>query len=107
MRRKAVDVTELVETSLFNDNPLPLVVQPAMEGVDLAEWAASHRDEIDAWFDKHGAILFRGFGLDGAAGLRERRRARSPASSSPSTATCRRRRRARRSTARRRTRPTR
>ena len=66
MRRKAVDVTELVQTSLFNDNLLPLVVQPAMDGVDLAAWAASHRDQIDTWFDKHGAILFRGFSLDGA-----------------------------------------
>ena len=36
-----------------------------MDGVDLAEWAASHRDEVDGWFDKHGAILFRGFGLSG------------------------------------------
>ena len=65
MRRKAVDVAELVQTSLFNDNPLPLVVQPAMDGVDLADWSATHRDEIDGWFDKHGAILFRGFGLSG------------------------------------------
>jgi len=66
MRRKAVDTTELVQTSLFNDNLLPLVVQPAMDGVDLAAWAASHREQIDAWFDKHGAVLFRGFGLAGA-----------------------------------------
>ena len=36
-----------------------------MDGVDLADWAASHRDQVDAWFDTHGAILFRGFGLSG------------------------------------------
>jgi alpha-ketoglutarate-dependent taurine dioxygenase len=65
MRRKAVDVTELVQTSLFDENPLPLVVGPATEGVDLADWAATHRDQVDGWFDKHGAILFRGFGLAG------------------------------------------
>jgi len=66
MRRRAVDVTELVQTSLINDNLLPLVVRPATDGVDLAAWAASNRDQVDAWFDKHGAILFRGFGLAGA-----------------------------------------
>jgi alpha-ketoglutarate-dependent taurine dioxygenase len=37
-----------------------------MDGVDLADWAASHADDINTWFDKHGAILFRGFGLNGA-----------------------------------------
>ena len=47
MRRKAVDVTKLVETSVIDGNPLPLVVKPAMEGVDLADWAASHRDEVE------------------------------------------------------------
>jgi alpha-ketoglutarate-dependent taurine dioxygenase len=65
MRRKAVDVTKLVETSVIDGNPLPLVVQPAMEGVDLAEWAGSHRDEVEGWFNTHGAILFRGFPLNG------------------------------------------
>lgn len=65
MRRKAVDIAELVQTSLFDENLLPLVVQPSMDGVDLAAWATTHRDEIDGWFDKHGAILFRGFGLTG------------------------------------------
>ena len=65
MRRKAVDVTKLVETSVIDGNPLPLIVQPAMEGVDLAEWAGSHRDEVEGWFNTHGAILFRGFPLNG------------------------------------------
>ena len=63
MRRKAVDVAQLIETSLIDDNRLPLVVRPSVDGVDLADWATSHRDEVDGWFDKHGAILFRGFGL--------------------------------------------
>src|SRR5437762_1948156 len=66
-RRKAVDLTQLVETSVIDGNLLPLVVRPAVEGVDLAEWTATNRDQIDAWFDRHGAILFRGFALDGPA----------------------------------------
>jgi len=63
MRRKAVETTELVQTSLIGEGLLPLVAQPSMDGVDLAAWAASHREELDGWYDKHGAILFRGFGL--------------------------------------------
>ena len=65
MRRKAVDVTELVATSTIDGNPLPLVVKPVTEGVDLADWAASNLDQVEAWYDKHGAILFRDFGLTG------------------------------------------
>jgi len=34
------------------------------DNVDLAAWCASHKEELDGYFDKHGAILFRGFGLD-------------------------------------------
>jgi alpha-ketoglutarate-dependent taurine dioxygenase len=66
IRRRAVDLTQLVETSTIDGNLLPLVVQPAVDGVDLAEWTASNREQVDAYFDKHGAILFRGFSLDGA-----------------------------------------
>src|SRR5207245_6327398 len=59
-RRKAVDLTQLVETSVIDGNLLPLVIQPAVEGVDLAEWTVANREQIDAYFDKHGAVLFRG-----------------------------------------------
>ena len=66
VRRKSVDYTQLVETSLVNGNSMPLVIRPAVDGVDLAEWTTTNRDQVDAYFDKHGAILFRGFGLEGA-----------------------------------------
>ena len=65
-RRKAVDLTQLVETSLVGGNSLPLVVRPAVDGVDLAEWTSSNKDELNGYFDKHGAVLFRGFALAGA-----------------------------------------
>lgn len=45
------------------DNPLPLVIHPALAGVDLAEWAKLNRDFIEAKSLKHGAILFRNFNL--------------------------------------------
>lgn len=48
---------------------LPVVAQPALEGVDLAEWAGNCRDLIETKLMRHGAILFRNFDLDGAAAL--------------------------------------
>ena len=65
-RRKAVSVSQedLVRTgSLEGGSPLPLVVQPAFPGVRLADWAASNRERIEQWIDRHGGVLFRDFGL--------------------------------------------
>ena len=42
---------------------LPLLVEPAAEGVDLAEWAAGSRAFVEEKMERHGAILFRGFGV--------------------------------------------
>ncbi len=68
MRRKAIDTTRLVDTRFMPglEDSLPLVLVPAVDNVDLAEWASSHRAEIEAHLDRYGALLFRGFGLDGA-----------------------------------------
>lgn len=46
---------------LNQDTLLPLVVTPALEGVDLIGWATANRDTIQAQVLKHGAVLFRGF----------------------------------------------
>jgi alpha-ketoglutarate-dependent taurine dioxygenase len=67
IRRKAVDVERLIETKTIGDNQMPLIVTPAVDGVSLAEWVADHRDELDGYFDKHGAVLFRGFDMKNAA----------------------------------------
>jgi alpha-ketoglutarate-dependent taurine dioxygenase len=45
------------------NSPLPLVLRPAIRGLDLIEWAKSNSDFIDSTLLQHGAILFRGFGL--------------------------------------------
>jgi alpha-ketoglutarate-dependent taurine dioxygenase len=45
---------------------LPLVLEPAEADVDLAGWAAAHRDRLEGLLLLHGALLFRGFGLLGA-----------------------------------------
>jgi alpha-ketoglutarate-dependent taurine dioxygenase len=67
VRRKAIDTTNVVETGFAPglEESLPLIIKPTVENVDLAEWAAGHRDEIERHLGRYGAILFRGFGLNG------------------------------------------
>ena len=65
-RRKTISVSqdELVKTELMPGAAnLPLVIQPAVEGVDLATWAVNHRSFIDSQLYKHGALLFRNFNV--------------------------------------------
>lgn len=67
IKRKPVDVTRLVKTETIGGNSMPLVMTPAVEGVDLSDWVASNREELDRYFDENGAILFRGFSLNDAS----------------------------------------
>ncbi len=46
---------------------LPLVLRPCAGDVDLPEWCRANRATIEADLLRHGAILFRGFGVDSAA----------------------------------------
>ncbi|MBO0797275.1 MAG: TauD/TfdA family dioxygenase [Blastocatellia bacterium] len=69
--RKVVPVTfslsqaELIKTDYLQPGQtLPLVIEPAAEDVDLADWAKSNLEFIEAELLKHGGILFRGFGLN-------------------------------------------
>jgi alpha-ketoglutarate-dependent taurine dioxygenase len=69
IRRKAVDLTNfnpVKESQLQPDQPLPLIIEPAAEQVDLADWARSKREYISEKQCLHGGILFRGFGLRSA-----------------------------------------
>jgi alpha-ketoglutarate-dependent taurine dioxygenase/acyl carrier protein len=62
--------TEVVTRAyLAPEQKLPLVITPAVPDVDLAEWSAAHAAEIEADLLTHGAILFRGFGIDTPATL--------------------------------------
>jgi hypothetical protein len=66
LRRKAVDLSQvsLVKTRTIADGEtLPLLVEPAVDNVDLHDWAKNSRSLIEAQLHKHGAVLFRGFGL--------------------------------------------
>lgn len=66
-RRKPVDLKNFspVKVHLLSSSKnLPLVVEPAEPGtVVLPDWAAENRDLLESYLLKHGAVLFRGFGL--------------------------------------------
>lgn len=47
-----------------SDQTLPLVIQPALDDVDLADWARGNLEFIEAELLKHGGVLFRGFGVN-------------------------------------------
>ncbi|HSN99259.1 MAG TPA: condensation domain-containing protein, partial [Candidatus Nanopelagicales bacterium] len=68
-KRRAVNVSQedLVRTEYLDIGPLPLVVSPNLEDVDLATWAARSADFLDRELLTHGGILFRGFAVPSAA----------------------------------------
>lgn len=73
-RRKAVSVSQsnLVRQDLLSPSqPLPLVIEPTIAGLDLVEWARDNRQQLDALLAQHGGILFRGFTIGGAATFEE------------------------------------
>jgi amino acid adenylation domain-containing protein len=64
---KAVELSEeeVVERSFLSPGQeLPLVLRPLVPDVDPAEWVEAHRESLEADLLRHGAILFRGFGID-------------------------------------------
>jgi alpha-ketoglutarate-dependent taurine dioxygenase len=68
-RRRVVHRTpqSLVRTSaLVPGRELPLLVEPALPGVDLLQWAEGCRDWIEEKLLAAGALLFRGFGVESA-----------------------------------------
>lgn len=49
---------------LRSEGPLPLLLEPAVAGVDIVSWAAANRERLERDLLANGAILFRGFGVD-------------------------------------------
>src|SRR6266487_5245060 len=69
-KREEIDLTQVSLTRSGYLQPgqlLPLVIQPTMDGVNLANWAANNRDVIRTELAKHGAILFHNFTVDSPA----------------------------------------
>ena len=71
IKRRAVTVSteSLVRFGALPAGDLPLLVEPAVPGVDVMAWAASNRELLEEKLRQHGGILFRGFGLEGPESL--------------------------------------
>ena len=59
------------ETLLGGGAALPLVYEPAVEGLSLSHWITGNRDLIEKRLAQSGAILFRGFNLRTVAEFEE------------------------------------
>lgn len=81
-RRRAVKFSDatLVKTGYLSGDAenFPLVIEPGAEGVNLLTWAEGHRGLIESELLKHGAILFRGFGVDSTSRFEQFTRAVTP-----------------------------
>ncbi|MET0621400.1 MAG: TauD/TfdA family dioxygenase [Pyrinomonadaceae bacterium] len=72
VRRKTFSVSQEKLVTLGHlpqGDSIPLVVRPAVEGVALADWAASNRDYVSDLLLQHRALLFRGFNINTADAL--------------------------------------
>lgn len=67
VRRKAVSTAQqdLVRVRpLFESGPLPTLVEPAVEGLDLKAWAVANRNLLEHHLSTSGGVLLRGFGVE-------------------------------------------
>jgi hypothetical protein len=64
VKPRSVDLSQvdLVERGYLGEaEEMPAVLTARGDDVDLAEWAADHRDDLDEDLRRFGAVLFRGF----------------------------------------------
>jgi alpha-ketoglutarate-dependent taurine dioxygenase len=54
-----------------SESELPLVLRPAVDGVNLAQWLVGQTGLVDELLYRHGALLFRGFGPFSAGQFRQ------------------------------------
>lgn len=67
VRRKAVSTAQqdLARIGpLLEGRALPTLVEPAVEGLDLASWAVANRDLLEHHLSTCGGVLLRGFGVE-------------------------------------------
>ena len=58
--------------------PFPLVLTPGVDNVNLAAWAETNREHLEKELLRHGALLFRGFEVNGVERFGQFARAISP-----------------------------
>jgi alpha-ketoglutarate-dependent taurine dioxygenase len=69
-RPAPISASELVRARpLGADERFLWLVEPALPSLPLASWAAAHRVWVESQLRCRGALLFRGFAVDGPAGL--------------------------------------
>jgi alpha-ketoglutarate-dependent taurine dioxygenase len=81
VRRKSVSLTQtslVKESTLGDGRTMPMVIEPALDNVNPAQWAAGHREHLEGMLLRHGAILFRGFRVGGVERFEQFARAVSP-----------------------------
>jgi alpha-ketoglutarate-dependent taurine dioxygenase len=61
--REHLALEQITLSYLRPGSPLPLVVRPAEDGVNLVEWTAANSAFIESYLLRNGAILFRDFRL--------------------------------------------
>lgn len=69
-RPKVVSVSQegLVKSELLESGAsLPVIIKPAVKDLSLRNWGATNREFIERLVLKHGAVLFRDFGLENVA----------------------------------------
>ncbi|MGB7440980.1 MAG: TauD/TfdA family dioxygenase [Coleofasciculaceae cyanobacterium] len=72
--RKSLKIStdKLVKTELFQDKfPLPLIIKPAVDNIDLASWVANNKIFIQTKLLDHGGILFRDFSINSVTKLED------------------------------------
>lgn len=74
VQRKAIHLPqgELIKTSLLDPaHTLPLVIEPAVNDLDLSGWARANRELLERRLLHHGALLFRNFNVSSPEQFRE------------------------------------
>lgn len=77
-KREEIDLASihLTTSSTFQSDQLtPLVIEPAIAGVNLTHWASNNKEQLRADLARHGGILFRNFTIDTPAKFEELARA--------------------------------
>ena len=67
VKRKPVEISQAMQVNtrqLTHDCHLPLLLTPAVTGLDVFAWLANTRDWLATQLLNHGALLFRGFSID-------------------------------------------
>ncbi|QIY54438.1 TauD/TfdA family dioxygenase [Streptomyces sp. RPA4-5] len=75
---RGLPATDLVRTRPLDDEPFLLEVTAAVQGLELDRWIADQHDRVLADLDRYGALLFRGFAVDGPGAFSRAARAFSP-----------------------------